>query len=817
MKNRFLLNFLTFVIITICGGLFAFTFFGFFKNNLEQTGIIKWAAICIFTIIGMFLSAWILRITNRELDILPIKQRFQWAAGCLLFGCMLSFIIPNHSQILRTDHLLRITATGERNPISKGSQVFLNKIMGFGSFRAADFNRICKRVEKQGWEPFEENLAMLGDQPAEFVCEFSSASQVFGLRFGQHDWSGYVKVRLDEQSPNTQDLFSNTSKYKDIFISYQITPRQRMIFTMFRIGLGIWLGLIFFLASAATGKREADRLTGDPTLKREILSKWALQLLVWSILLAAGLIVLRGRYDWEANPLYARIGYTCSAYFFLLFTPTLFGLLRTFVSNVWVARIATGIWWIIATLPYQWLGLDKYYYSFEPYDFNTAPVPSRPEWFPQAFKSLPVIPHEFELFIGLAVIGLIVCILIIRRRPNLKKLALLGFLAFAVILLETWFHLSLRAPYTYSIHLIKPDAPRWFISYMFPNLMGAVNADLPVFRSLDLLFMGKPFWSDMLLRRSFYFYLTSQFSYFVNLYYVGLIYNILLWTISAFCGYLFTRRYWSERTAILTAGFIATGRLFIFFAASPYTYLAQYAGIMILIYLFERFIVEGETRIGNVMLFSGILGLFSLTYDMFPFYFFLLGYGILSRVSWKTLLAVFLITLTIYAGFIILYAHGLGIPMATDNSQLGTSALRGWYHLIRSGDLNQWTSLIRSFISEFVKMQWENFFTLPLAFALLGLYFNRGRKQSAIPLLIILPALALQGLLQFGGSWIYSLPRLYFITYPGIFILAAVFLDQISLRIEGAGFTRVGHALPWATLAVVFVMNNLDVWGIRMY
>ena len=58
-----------------------------------------------------------------------------------------------------------------------------------------------------------------------------------------------------------------------------------------------------------------------------------------------------------------------------------------------MAIIVTGIWWVVATLPYIWLGLDRFYYSLE----SLAPIskikpPKEYDWFPHAFESFHAVP-----------------------------------------------------------------------------------------------------------------------------------------------------------------------------------------------------------------------------------------------------------------------------------------------------------------------------------------------------------------------------------------------------------------------------------------
>jgi drug/metabolite transporter superfamily protein YnfA len=290
-----------------------------------------------------------------------------------------------------------------------------------------------------------------------------------------------------------------------------------------------------------------------------------------------------------------------------------------------------------------------------------------------------------------------------------------------------------------------------------------------------------------------------------------------LWIAEVISAYLFTRKHWSERVALITAGMIATGRLFIWFVASPTTYLAEYASIMILAYLFDRFVVEGERSIGKVLLFASVLGIFSLTYDIFPFYFFIVGYGLLSKVNWKTLSVIIIATLLIYGGLIALYTYGLGMRISNENSRFIGVAIRGLLELIRSGDLNRWFMITISYFGSLFKNFIQIFLVLPVVLALLGLFYLKGKKQVAIILLFLVPAFLLKALLQFGNSSIHNLPRFYYIAYPGVYILASIFLDQVAQAFSKKSFRWLAWALPLLVLSLIFLLNNIDVWGIAVF
>lgn len=184
-------------------------------------------------------------------------------------------------------------------------------------------------------------------------------------------------------------------------------------------------------------------------------SSWVVRILSWLILLSLGLLLLYGRYNWTLDPQHARIGFFCSAYYFLIIIPVLYYLVSELTGIPWIGFAVTGSWWVAATLPYHWLNLERFFYPLETLypqkDFaaNLRPLISGPDWFPQAVRSLPAIPHEVLIFSVLAVFGLGGAIILVSRHPRQRNIIGLLFLAYSTILAKTWLHLSHRSPYLY--------------------------------------------------------------------------------------------------------------------------------------------------------------------------------------------------------------------------------------------------------------------------------------------------------------------------------------------------------------------------------
>jgi hypothetical protein len=132
--------------------------------------------------------------------------------------------------------------------------------------------------------------------------------------------------------------------------------------------------------------------------------------------------------------------------------------------------------------------------------------------------------------------------------------------------------------------------------------------------------------------------------------------------------------------------------------------------------------------------------------------------------------------------------------------------------------LNRFYILCLEFLNRFAMDLIHGFLILPLLPALLALLFLRQRSLTLAIVAMMLPAIFAIADLEFSGAmfqdWpLASLPRLAYIAYPAIYLLATIGL------IEGSAWIfqkhpRVAHCVPWIFLIAVFALNNLDVFGV---
>lgn len=549
------------------------------------------------------------------------------------------------------------------------------------------------------------------------------------------------------------------------------------------------------------------------------------QFFIWVLILSSGLLLLYGRYDWSADvQRFAVRGFFTSGYIMVVLLPTLYYVVRAMTQRPHAAMIVTTIAFLIVTLPYRWLGLDRFsYYDHNPQWYTIGspgtPIPET-EWFPAGLAKLPAIPYEGLFFGLLIVVGAVVAGLSWQRGPHSIKLwrnrvILVFFLAYTLILLQSWLHLSMRSPFTYLPHYVKSrETNYWYHVYMFPEGKGAVIADQFVGAAIEDYFTGAPRdGNNMMIRRSMSFYIVSQFSYFINSYYVFLVLNIIFWFSAVICGYLFTRNIWCERVARLSAALIACGSGFIMSVSTPTFYMINYASIIIVLFFFQYLFVNKPQSIKSFLVFGAFLGVISMIYDIFPLYLVLIGYGWSTRVRFRFLLLSFMISLVIYGGFLALHDNILQIPVVPTNIIQAENARDNIINLLRDPSLNKWYSLMTT-LSE---LYWGNlsrmFFVLPILPALFGIAQLRNRTESILISLLFVMSFITVSFLFLGQQWFANNPRFVYVSYPAIYILVALALDRFAHFGVGSRFEILMRSTPWIFIGVMFVLHNIDVFG----
>jgi len=558
-------------------------------------------------------------------------------------------------------------------------------------------------------------------------------------------------------------------------------------------------------------------------------------------------VLLAGRYQWnQQNRALAKEGYLASAWMLAILSPTVFGITRIFCGRA-AAIVAGWIVAIVCALPYRWLGLagtrfwsDHFSYGNWINDAN-APLPSI-AWFPAAFRQGPVIPHEGLVFGLIAMCGLVAVMIASRGRLLPRNFTthpewVIAILALVLILAQSWLHLSLRSPYSYQMHYAErtptqkawieydshghptvhvDEVPRphgWWHLYLLPGYRGAVNYDYGDFRAAEEVFQGvAPDQDSPVMRRLFTFYISSQFVCFFNPYYVFLFLNTACWTAAALAGFGLARRLTDSSTAAVFALLIATGCGFIFFANQPTSYLSGYAAVIIVMYLFERLIVEHQHTDG-VWLFGAAYCLALLTSDLLPMLAFFPVYAIARKASMRRVIGALAVGCCLYGISLAFLGYVAHVPNLLGNYDLLGSPLGE----AKNFTLNQIYILCLEVMNRFAMDMFHGFLILPIVAAIVGIALvNNGRRMLAI-VAMFLPALVTVAVLEFSRAhfrdWpLAGLPRLAYIAYPAVYLLAAIGVVETSRRVF-AGHPAMARFAPYLFLLCVFALNNLDVFG----
>ena len=141
---------------------------------------------------GYFAAGWLIRSNFVPgLNRLKPSRRFPWLAICAVLGFLLIYFLP--ITVYPMPQHVEIIATGERNPLSQGSEVWLQSITA-GDYDSPAFMRSC-----QGdWKWYEKSLVSFTEQqPSTVRCTVRSDDS-FAIRVGTHPWSGKMRLVYGE-------------------------------------------------------------------------------------------------------------------------------------------------------------------------------------------------------------------------------------------------------------------------------------------------------------------------------------------------------------------------------------------------------------------------------------------------------------------------------------------------------------------------------------------------------------------------------------------------------------------------------------------
>ena len=566
-----------------------------------------------------------------------------------------------------------------------------------------------------------------------------------------------------------------------------------------------------------------DTSMSDDTFPLKVLS--LANKLSWPYWLVLSFLLLPGRYDWSGpNRAPSWRGLLCSAFFLCLIIPLLSSLLhRAGGLTAWCQPIL-GMVALLLSLPYRWVGLDRLYYHRDKPIWlgwkNPGLLPPKLLWFPQALSGPASIPGEKIFFFGLAgtillAWGLYIRVRIRRGRPLGQSTVIFGVALVALIVAETWLHISLRSPYTYICHFEQPPAANyWYHALLFSNGQGAVNADYFVFRALEEVFLGTPQpLNGMLIRRPFPMYISSQFSYFFNPYYVMLVMNVLLWLAAALAVRDYVAAHVSTSAASIAALLTASAPGFIMYVAQPQTYLWGFGAVAIIVWAHWRLCGHPKATIRDYILFGGILALAFLTYDLFSLLVYLIAYDLLFSRRFQGIAVAAVIAMTVYVAFGVLTGPMNSITHDIKNSKYLGIALSNTFEVVRSFPLRLGTySLYLQVVPNYIRNLSNTVFVFPLLLAAIGLFMIKRSGRLQLLGLLALPSIVNYAFLYLGQTELAVSPRFEFIGYLAVYIACGIALAAVAQWI-GRYAPRVALLATIGAITLHILLTNADVFG----
>jgi hypothetical protein len=540
----------------------------------------------------------------------------------------------------------------------------------------------------------------------------------------------------------------------------------------------------------------------------------------WATCLALYAGLSAGRYDWSLPSRdFAVRGYALQLFFSALFFPTLYYILAPLgIQRVW-RQIACASLGLIYAFPHHWVGTDRYYLFRQGRTFwdsrrYSLPKPE-PDWFWGALHHLPSIPYEALFFFLLLGTGL----LVIKRWRNAHPVAKdpawlrpLPYVVFAMIVLQTWLHLSLRSPYTYVPHYMVPISYNyWCNTYLFEGAKGVVNFDYYLFRAAELIFLDDNHLLPVLPGRIFPMFISSPWSAFINPYYVWLVFNVAAWSLACIAIYHLALGEFGMQCAFFSTLFMASAQGIIVYVAQPSVYVFAITGVSILLALQQWLFDPKRFRPAHALLFGPICTFFLLTYESQPW---LVGLAVIAwlrgfNLRW-TLLSLawaFFLYECYFAIFNVLPQLYSQPPLIGINPMDNIMAMLEGFHF----------SMLfqRSLLSlgDFCVVM-THAFNVCLVPALCGLALAGSTSKRHLSLLAFaVPAFLTYMFFDLGFSTYNQYPRLVYSAYPLIYMLCGLCLAKLATCPRFIHRPRVGMGLAILIVLLHATWVNADVFG----
>lgn len=540
------------------------------------------------------------------------------------------------------------------------------------------------------------------------------------------------------------------------------------------------------------------------------------RLLFESLALVSGLALLYGRFDWSSKAIpFSTRTYLLSAYLFLC----LFGTFRFFAVKLLhdrALRLGLSVFvFFTCTLPFHWLGLEKFFFGLSNkamFDWKDPSVPvSQTDWFPSAFALLPAIPGEAILFASSLLIGWCLIWRFTRNEefPLTRRMAII---AWGTILLQTWMHLSLRSPYTYLPHFeLAKSEKYWYHYFLFPDGKGAVNFDYFVFRPAEELFFNAQHSVSVLISRALPAYFVSHFAVFFNSFYVWLVANCVAWFMAVAAIAYLANRVFDKRVALYSSFFMVSAQGVILYVAQPMVYTMAICSIAVFLASFYWVCTRPQATIGEYIGIGAAFGLFLLMYEGAPWIVALPILGISLGARWWGVSVIILTGITLSQGFLFLGTQVpeiTYIPTLTNIEQHPFVSIKAFIQSVIPKDV--FVHFCTSFFAYADAMLCAFPLTIVPAFA--GLFLFVKCKSKSFLLCLLLPGLMTYCMFYMARSLYTDFPRLVYSAYPMVYLLAGLSIAEVEGRLN-RWRGGVGKIVAGSFIFANWIYLNADVWG----
>jgi hypothetical protein len=320
--------------------------------------------------------------------------------------------------------------------------------------------------------------------------------------------------------------------------------------------------------------------------------------------------------------------------------------------------------------------------------------------------------------------------------------------------------------------------------------------------------------NGMLIRRPFPFYVSSQFSYFINPYYVMLASNIVVWILAVFAVSDYVAAHFGRGAAVIAALLTASGPGFIMYVAQPQTYLWGYCAVALVAWAHWRTCGRLHSTVRDYALFGVLLALAFLTYDLFVLLLYLCGYELLLKKSLRKIAVSAAIAISIYLAFALLTSRMRSFVHDPRNLNYLRLSLTNTISVLHGNPLslktyfNVYTGLLVNYVWNLSNAV----FVFPLLVAVSGFFYVDSSPKLKLIGLLFLPSFAGAVLLYFGQTYLATLPRFSFIGYVAVYTLCGIAIWTAG-RAVGSRRRKSGAVIALSAVAAHIALANVDVFG----